>query len=124
MLPAQVLVLVASLSSILLEELHSVPEYLQPFAFLFQPQPGPLWVLRREQVPVWVRHEAHCSPGHVTDAGDVVLGAVGVDGITAAVAVGIDIAKHDLTGLSETVSDPLLAAHEFTFAMTYRNVDE
>src|SRR5215831_9522651 len=79
--------------------LHGVPKQLQPIPFLRQSASRPLRVLRREHVAFGVRHEAEDAAAGVAEAGDVALGAVGIDRIWSRLSLGIDVAKHDLPGL-------------------------
>ena len=77
---SDVLLISTVVLSILLKELHRIPEDLQPVALGLQPVARPLRVLRREEVAVRVRHQAQHAAGGVADAGDVVLRPFGLTG--------------------------------------------
>src|SRR5262249_48327322 len=108
---------------LIVEELHRVAEHLQSLTFRGEAAASPLWMLRGEEMPIRVRHEAHGPAGCVADAGDVVLRAVRVDRINPAMPVPIAVAQHHLPRLIEAANDPLLAAQELPFAVPNRHVD-
>ena len=81
------------------EELHRVAEQPQPVAFGLQPVARPVRVLRRQDVPLRVRHQAQHAAGRVAEPGHVALRAVRVDRVAARLALRIDVAQHDLAGL-------------------------
>ena len=70
-------------------------------------------------MPFGVGHEAEDAPTEVANAGDVVFGAVGIDGIGSRIALGVHVTKDDLTGLMQAFQDPLFAANKSTFAMRH-----
>src|SRR5207244_1389689 len=95
----------------------------QPIPLWRQAVPGPLRMLRRQDVALRVRHQAEDAAGRIADAGDVALRAVRVDREHAGLAVLIDIAQYDLTRLEQSLQNPFLLADKVALAVRDRQME-
>src|SRR5215468_11080900 len=80
-------------------------------------------MLRRQDVPLGVRHEAEDAAAGVAQPGDVALRAVRVDGIRPRLAFVIDVLEYHLSGLPQPLQNPRLADEEPALAVGRRHVE-
>jgi hypothetical protein len=81
-----------------------------------------LRVLRWQHMPFWVRHEAQDSPSRVAQPSDVALTPIWIVRIGRMLAVGANVAKHDLPSLCQPLQNPFFPCDESPFAVGGRHV--
>src|SRR5947209_7762154 len=102
---------------------HRIPKHLQPIRLRRQPKPRPLRMLRRQNVPFRVGHQAKDAAGRIANAGYVALRAIRIRRISPRLAFSIHVLKNHLPGLQKSFQNPVLSTGEPALAVCDRHID-
>src|SRR5437016_1354013 len=81
-------------------------------------------MLERKHMAFGMRHQAQHSAGFVSNAGDVVLRAIRIRGISRLASVGSGVTERDLYAFFDALQSSLIARDKFSFAVSDRKRNE
>ena len=104
-------------------KIHAILEYCEAVASRPVRHPGPPWMLQVAYVPFRVRHKPEYTARGIAYTRYALDRAVGVGRLSAYFSVGVSVFEYYHTVVFEMVQHFFILRYEFSFPMSYGQID-